>query len=258
MTQSSRVGGNVLVWNRELVFGKEEKRATCRDCLLTQDAKQFVTIHSDGEVVLWDLDTLTEIQAFKHQLRGPTLSAIDEPNKRILVQNDIRLSTETNVAVIFNLATGRVENRGNRRRSKIKFSATPEDHYFTSRTKRWHLRKSGELVRLKKSAIAVNDIAQRTTLRWAVRAGRIKGYNVQSEQLVLRLIHFRETNDWLAFTPDGRYDGTEDARQLVSYRVLSEPMPELAPDDKAAEKILQQKESVRKAHYSPGLISRQK
>ena len=71
--------------------------------------------------------------------------------------------------------------------------------------------------------------------------GTVGVSDVTSGKLLVVLVNVDSGSDWLVFTPDGRYDGSEGGRKLISFRVLgnSKPVPG---------------EQLAKDYYRPGLL----
>jgi hypothetical protein len=58
----------------------------------------------------------------------------------------------------------------------------------------------------------------------------------------------------LAWTPEGLYDGSENARQLVRFCLNGSPDPELASNASRQQAVLKQRSDIRSRNYFPGLV----
>jgi hypothetical protein len=95
----------------------------------------------------------------------------------------------------------------------------------------------------------VNAIAFRADGKLLLSACREDGtarvWNVGTGQELARILSIQEGRDWLVFTPDGRYDGSEGGQHLVAYRTGNGLNVQLAEQLPAAKRL-----------YVPGLLGK--
>lgn len=71
---------------------------------------------------------------------------------------------------------------------------------------------------------------------------------------ILNLMTLDEGRDWLAWTPEGLYDGSENARQMVRFCLNGPPDAELAASPEKQAARLKRQDEIRHRNYFPGLM----
>ena len=73
--------------------------------------------------------------------------------------------------------------------------------------------------------------------------------DVRTGREVLRLYSLNDGSDWLVQTPDGRFDGSENARSLVDFSWR--PADFKLTNDQT---VLDKQRRLKEEHYVPGLM----
>ena len=239
------IDGNIVLWNdlgsQKLGELKFEENARCRQMILSDDGSRLATVHQNREVNLWDVSTLKQLSSFKHGLPTFRSMSVTADMKYVVVRTQNYVPVKDS-AELWNLANGKLVERVRILKGKLRFSESSSQLLSDANSCKMSI---------------VKDTTDASQPKWSISDSQMRGSYKDSTGKVatLNLVEYRGTDDWLAFTSDGRYDGSENGRKSVNYRIQAEPNPDLSSNPDAVSRVAKEQDAARERLYSPGLIA---
>jgi WD40 repeat protein len=177
--------------------------------LMSDDATRIISGSMDFTAILWRSETGEIIRQFKHHMPSTRGVAISADGHRLLI-NSFAVDGDLNKVLLVDAETGK------------------------------------ELQSFEGHTAQINCVLLSRDLRRVVTSsedGTVRIWDAESGRQLAALLSLGGGRDWLAVTPDGYFDGSENGRQRVSYR-------------KAGTLEFVPLEVVRERFKRPGLLSK--
>lgn len=208
-----------VVRSWDIVSGKELKAVTFEASrnrsVISPDTRALAVI-DDHDVELWDLQTGKQIQSLKGHSTDVTHLAFSADSKTIATVSE-------DSARVWEVETGK-ELRTLKGLS-IAFVAFSDDGRLLTADRPgkairlWDVRTGNELTTISLNNDLVVPLklgADGATLVGISLSGRVTLFDVKSGKTLASFVALDE-RDWVAFTPDGRFDGSPDGIKLLHY-----------------------------------------
>lgn len=153
---------------------------------LVTGTAQKVSAYGDGNVVLWDIDSGKKVKTFARRKSWVTSVAMSRDGKSLVVgSGDGLLGFNDHVAVLVQLPSGK------------------ELHVLSGHT------------------AAITSVKFCNDDRFVITGsfdGTTRLWDVTSGKKLCKIVFFDGSDDWLAITPDGLFDGSEGGIKKVEFR----------------------------------------
>ena len=215
---------NIKLWNTETgklirTFGKHKKRVS--NVAFSPDDKTIVSSDGYDKVIkLWNTNTGEETGTLEGHKKGVLCIAFSPDGKYIVsgsYDKTVKIwktKTQEEIRVL----TGHKSNV-----NSVNFSSDGKfilSASFDKTIKLWNA-KNGEVIRtFEGHTNAVVNAEFSSTDKYIVSAsgdGTIKIWKTKTGKLLLTLVALTGSDDFISYTPDGRFDGTEKGMELLHY-----------------------------------------
>jgi WD40 repeat protein len=203
----------------------------------------WLLLGDDSSIIIFDLSSDKEIWRYKYEKSFARTGIISTDEKNII------LGMNDNTAIIIDKQSGKKVLTLEGNNEPVEYVAFNPDgkkaitgSLFGS-VFVWDIQKEKIIHSFKCNRLGITAIAFHPDNQHVIigcRDGLNQLWNISTGQLVLNIMSLSD-GDWVAYTPDGRYDGSEGGRKLVAFRVGEDQ--KLVPA-----------EQMEKNYYQPGLL----
>jgi WD40 repeat protein len=196
--------------------------ATVAGVALSGNGKRVLTGSWDKTAILWDADTGTKIQSFTGHTKEVSSVALSADGKRVLTgSNDktaVLWDAETGTRLqTFTGHTATVEGVALSADSKWALTGSDDTTVISwdAETGRKLQTFTGHTDRV--TSVALTGDGKRALT--GAKDGTVRLWDARTGKELCTLISIDGGKDWLVVTPDGYFDGSENAARFVSYRI---------------------------------------
>ncbi len=214
---------SIKLWNNQTgeLIRKEKKHTDNVTCLVfSPDNKYYISGSWDKTVKLRNIETGYVIKTFTghtHQIGCVAIS----PNNNYIVSGD----NGKNI-ILWDVKTGKEIKHFNGHTSGIEsviFSSDGKSIFSGSgdnTIKQWDIETGKNIKTFKGHSMSVNSVVCNTNGKYLFSGsgdGTIKLWDIQTGNLLITLVDIPNSDDYIVYSPDGRFEGTEEGMKLLYY-----------------------------------------